>query len=120
MRSWVAVPLLLMVPYLSGQEVAKKGGSLPVAYTITKGKLLNMVKPIFPKDAVKRVVAGPVTLEFIIDKQGATRSVRITRGDPALALAVVHAVQQWRWEPYRLNGEAVEIESSLTVNLEPR
>jgi len=85
---------------------------------LPKGKLLKMVRPIYPPEAKKEGFAGPVTVELIIDKQGVPRTVRVKKGDPLLAQAVSTAIQQWRWAPYTLNGKEVEVEAVITVIFE--
>ncbi len=45
--------------------------------------------------------------------------MRIVKGDPALASAVVEAIKKWRWKPLKLNGVAVEVETKIMVNFEP-
>ena len=65
-------------------------------------------------------VFGKVAVEAEIDKSGKPVSVMVLSGDPELAAAVVSAVNQWRWQPFRINGVPVEVESTITVNFEPR
>ena len=55
-----------------------------------------------------------------IDKAGRPSSVKILKGHPILATAVLEAIKQWRWKPLRLNGVPVEAEDTITVNFEPR
>ncbi len=78
-----------------------------------------MVKPVYPPDAKSRDIFGIVTVEAEIDKTGRPTSVRIVKGDPALASAVVEAIKKWRWKPLKLNGVAVEVETKIMVNFEP-
>jgi protein TonB len=77
-----------------------------------------MVKPIYPPEAKIEGIAGPVTVELTIDKQGVPRTVRVKKGDPLLAQAVSTAIRRWRWAPYTLNGKAVEVETVITVIFE--
>ena len=59
-------------------------------------------------------------MEVEIDKVGKPTSVKILKGHPILAAAVLEAVKQWRWKPLTLNGVPVEADSTITVNFEPR
>jgi protein TonB len=52
----------------------------------------------------------------VIGKDGAVRDVRVESGPPLLAQAAIDAVRQWRYKPYFLNGEPVEVDSHITVN----
>ena len=79
-----------------------------------------MVRPAYPADAKKKGIFGKVLVEMIIDKGGRPKSLRVTEGDPILAQETLRALSQWRWKPYKLNGEAVEVETTVTVKFEPR
>ena len=71
-------------------------------------------------DAKAKDMFGTVAVEVAIDKKGLPSSVKILKGDPVLAAAVVEAVKKWRWKPLELNGEAVEVTTTIIVTLEPR
>lgn len=82
-------------------------------------KLLRMVEPVYPEEAQRDRIGGTVVVEALIDKRGFPQVVHPLRGDPILAGAVSHAVRQWRWQPYRLNREAVEVDMTIAVNFVP-
>jgi len=82
--------------------------------------MLKMVRPTFPADAKAKNIFGTVAVEVEIDKEGRPTLVRVLKGNPVLAAAVVEAVHQWRWKPLKLNGQAVEVSTTITVNFEPR
>jgi protein TonB len=63
-------------------------------------------------------VKGVVILEAIIDERGAVKQVTVLRSIPLLDQAAVEAVRQWRFTPARLNGEAVPVVMTVTVNFE--
>ena len=52
----------------------------------------------------------------MISKQGLIENLQVLSGHPMLAVAAVNAVRQWRYRPYVLNGQAVEVETEITVN----
>jgi TonB family protein len=81
-------------------------------------KVLKMVRPTVSPDA--KNISGIVVVEVEIDKAGKPTSVKILKGHPILAAAVLEAVKQWRWKPLRLNGLPVKADSTITVNFEPR
>lgn len=116
----ISLALLLATPFVFAQSPPQKKRPPQVTYAITKGKVLKMVRPVYPSEARKKGSVGMVSVDAIIDRQGAVKVVRVVKGDRALANAVVDAVSQWRWEPYKLNGEPVEVETTITVNFEPR
>ena len=81
-------------------------------------KIVKMVRPEISPDA--KNIFGPVSVKAEIDKSGKPSSIKILSGHPILAAAVLDAVKQWRWKPLKLNGVAVEAETTITVNFEPR
>ena len=114
---WIAI-LLLATATVFGQSTQANRSDRITCAILPKGKLLKMVKPIYPPEAKKKATVGTVTVELTIDRQGVPRTVRVSRGDPLLAQAVSTAIRQWRWAPYTLNGKTVEVETVITVIFE--
>ena len=79
------------------------------------GLLIHQVQPIYPKLAQAAHVEGTVLLTAVIDTQGRVTQLRTLSGHPLLIGAAVNAVQQWRYKPYILNGQAVEVETQVSV-----
>ncbi len=52
----------------------------------------------------------------VIGKDGTVEDVRVEKGLPVLSQAAIEAVKQWRYRPYLLNGEPVEVDSQITIN----
>jgi protein TonB len=52
----------------------------------------------------------------VIGKDGSVQNVRVESGLPVLAQAAIDAVKQWRYKPYLLNGEPIEVDSQITIN----
>ena len=77
--------------------------------------LRKRVEPIYPAIAQLAAIDGVVILDAIIDEHGRVQSVNVLRGHPMLAKAATEAVQQWEYEPLRLNGTPTRFE--LTVSL---
>jgi periplasmic protein TonB len=82
-------------------------------------KILKIVKPTYPAEALKKNIFGKILVELVTDTEGRPKRYRVSKGDPALAQAVLQVLPQWRWKPYLLNGKPVEIETTVTVNFEP-
>jgi protein TonB len=83
---------------------------------MSEGQLLRRVQPIYPERAKAVRVQGAVILQAIISKQGNIENLQVISGHPFLVQAALDAVRQWRYRPYVLNGEAVEVETQVTVN----
>jgi TonB family protein len=77
--------------------------------------LVKRVEPTYPAIAQLAAIDGVVILDAIVDEHGRVQSLKVLRGHPLLAKAATEAVQQWEYEPLRLNGTATPFE--LTVSL---
>lgn len=84
--------------------------------SILEGSLIHRVQPAYPPLARSVRVQGPVVLAAVIGKEGAIENLRLISGHPMLVPAAIEAVRQWRYRPYILNGEAIEVETQITVN----
>jgi len=78
--------------------------------------LLERVEPNYPAQAVRAGLQGSVVLCAWIGKDGEIEDVKLIRGSLLLGEAAYHAVKQWRYKPYLLNGQAVEAQTYVTVN----
>jgi len=80
------------------------------------GALIHQVQPAYPEPARFAHVQGTVQLAAIIARDGTITNLRVLNGPPLLVTAAVEAVRQWRYRPYILNGQAVEVETQISVN----
>jgi len=91
--------------------------SRPARLRVSQGVMdqsrVHYVKPVSPGDLQ---LQGDVTVSFLIDKSGAVENVRAIDGDPMLGQAAIEAVKQWRYTPYLLNGEPIEVETRAVVS----
>ena len=76
---------------------------------------VNKVQPVYPVDAKKAGVQGSVVLNVVISKEGVPENIQVVSGRRELQQSALDAVRQWRYQPYLLNGEPVEVETSITV-----
>jgi len=83
---------------------------------MNEGNLTHKVQPAYPPLARSARIQGVVELQAVIGKQGAIENLRVLTGHPMLVAAAVDAVRQWRYRPYILNNEPVEVETQITVN----
>ena len=79
------------------------------------GSLVRRVQPVYPPLARNARVQGSVILFALISKAGAIENLRVVSGHPMLAPAAIEAVSQWRYRPYILNAEPIEVETQITV-----
>ena len=78
------------------------------------------VAPLYPPVALAARREGIVILEAVIAEDGSVRDVRVLRPVALLDQAAIDAVRQWRFTPTLLNGEAVPIVMTVTVNFQLR
>lgn len=78
--------------------------------------LLQKVQPTYPEQARRVGLQGPVVLQAWIGRDGIIRDVKLIRGSLLLGQAAYQAVRQWRYQPYMLNGHAVEAQTYVTVD----
>jgi periplasmic protein TonB len=87
-----------------------------VSQGVSQGLLIHQVKPTYPPLARQARIQGSVILQAVIAKDGSIQNLKMVQGHPMLAPAAMDAVKQWRYKPYFLNGEPVEVETQITVN----
>jgi len=83
---------------------------------VVPGKPVHMVQPVYPAAARSAGVLGTVVLTAIIDTNGFLENVKFVRGPDVLAPAAIEALQQWLYEPYRLKGKPVVVETTFVVS----
>jgi protein TonB len=83
---------------------------------MSEGDLVKKILPVYPALARSARIQGTVVLQAMISKQGMIENLRLQSGHPMLAPAASEAVRQWRYRPYILNGEPVEVDTQITVN----
>jgi protein TonB len=81
-----------------------------------EGSLIRRVQPIYPPLARSARVQGSVVLSALISKAGTIENLRALSGHPMLVAAAIEAVRQWRYRPYILNAEPIEVETQITVS----
>ena len=97
-------------PPVDGQTPIRVGGNMkPPMKT-------RDVQPVYPPDALAAKVQGVVLMEVTIDSAGHVRDARVLRGHPQLDKAAVEAVRQWQFEPALMNGVAVPVIMTVSLN----
>jgi protein TonB len=99
----------------SGKAPAPVLQNLHVSQGVSRGLLVKEVPPVYPASALRSHSEGAVELLATISKNGDISAVKVLNGNPQLARAAADAVKQWKYKPYLLNGEPVEIQTQVTV-----
>jgi len=86
-----------------------------VAQGVSEVLLIKKVKPKYPKAARAAGIQGSVVLQIVVDSNGKVKNLKPVSGDPSLTPAAVDAVKKWKYRPYVLNGQRVEMETQVVV-----
>lgn len=89
-----------------------------VSQGVTTGLLIRKVEPFYPVIARNAHVQGQVILKAIINKEGHIQDLQLVSGHVLLAPSAIDAVKQWLYKPFLLNGEPVEVETTVTVTFQ--
>lgn len=87
----------------------KQGGN------VTAASIVTQTRPVYPPLARQARIQGTVTLHAIIDKDGRVAQLEVVSGHPLLVQAALDAVKQWRYKPTLLNGDPVEVDTTIQV-----
>jgi TonB family protein len=97
----------------TGTEAPKR---VRVAAGVTQGFIIHRVQPVYPPEARKARIQGTVILRAVIGKDGKIANLQLVSGPKELVQAAMGAVEQWRYKPYLVIGEPVEVDTEIAVN----
>lgn len=86
-----------------------------VGGNVQQARMIHMVQPSYPTIAKQAHIQGTVVLHAIIAKDGTVQELQLISGPPLLVRAAMDAVRQWRYQPTMLNGEPVEVDTTISV-----
>lgn len=115
--------LFLLVPRPARAQQIQMPAPTPVPapaadskhHDLQMARLIKKVSPEYPKKARKQHVQGAVRLHAIIAKDGSVKNLEVVSGDPLLVDAALKAVRQWRYEPTLIDGQPVEVDTTIDV-----
>ncbi len=87
-----------------------------VSQGVSQGLLIHKVQPSYPPLARQARIQGTVVLQALIGKDGNIQNLHVVSGHPMLTNSALEAVKEWKYKPYYLNGEPVEVETTINVN----
>lgn len=90
--------------------------TLRISQGVSQGLVIKKVQPTYPEQAKQMHLEGKVELQANISKTGSITGIKQISGDATLGRAAIDAVRQWKYKPYYLSGEPVEIQTQITVN----
>jgi len=114
---------VMVVPADSAKPVpvettSGKPSRLSIGGNVQAARLVTKVQPVYPESAKSAGMQGIVVLHAVIGMDGKPLSLRVMNSqiNPDLARSAVEAVSQWRYTPTLLNGEPIEVDTTITVN----
>ena len=81
-----------------------------------EARLVDSRVPAYPDSAKIQGVEGSVVMQAIISRDGTVKRVHVLQGDSRLRNAAIEAVYKWRYRPYLLNGQPVDVATTITVD----
>lgn len=100
----------------SPAALVPKVDKVNISAAVAVGSLIKKQPPVYPQDAKDARASGTVVLRATIGREGAIHDLHVISAPwPSLAAASLWAVSQWRYRPYMLNGEPVEVETTVNV-----
>ena len=88
---------------------------IAISQGVAQGMLVERVNPVYPAIAKAARMQGTVVLQATISKTGQIENLRVVSGPAMLQQSAIQAVSRWRYKPYLLNGEPVEVETTVNV-----
>jgi TonB family protein len=90
--------------------------TIRVSPGVMAGQAITQPQPVYPAEAKAAHIQGTVTLHAIISRDGSVEKLAIVSGPKELVRSAIDAVSQWKYKPYLLNGQPVEVETTINVN----
>jgi protein TonB len=86
-----------------------------VGGNVQAAKMVRQIMPVYPPIAKTAHISGTVVLHAVIAKDGSVEDLQYVSGPPLLMKSAMDAVKQWRYQPTQLNGDPVEVDTTISV-----
>src|SRR5208283_2735438 len=97
------------------QTAANEKPQAQVPAEVMEKLLIHRVEPVYPADARRTNLQGVVALDIVVGRDGSVMSMHALNGPDVLVRAAMDALRWWKFEPYRVNGEAAVVETTVAV-----
>ena len=87
-----------------------------ITQAVMANRVLTRVEPVYPPEARSAHITGLVVVRIVIDKNGEVLNAEYVSGLPMLVPAAIEAIKQWKYQPFLLNGETVEVETTVETS----
>ena len=113
---FLALPALIVLAGLAmAQDSLTPKRNLRVSSGVAEKLIKHKVNPKYPTEAREQGIQGDVILQATIDTTGNLVNLKAVQGDPILVKAAVDAVKKWKYRPYILNGEPVDVDTTIKI-----
>ena len=112
---FLALLALLMLAAFAVAQDKPTPKHLRVSSGVANSLKTHDVQPHYPREAQEQGIQGDVLLQATIDTKGNLVDIKIVQGDPILVKASVDAVKKWKYRPYILNGEPVDVDTTIKI-----
>jgi periplasmic protein TonB len=117
---FLALPALVVLAAFAVAQDNPPPKHLRVSSGVANSLKIHDAQPHYPREAQEMGIQGDVILQATIDTKGNLTNLRIVQGDPILVAAAVDAVKKWRYRPYILNGEPVDVDTTIKIQFHLR
>jgi periplasmic protein TonB len=93
----------------------KPKGPVRIGGNVMQASVIREVQPVYPQIAKTAHISGTVVLHAIIGTDGTVQDLQYVSGPPLLMRSALDAVKQWRYRPTMLNGEPVQVDTTISV-----
>ena len=100
---------------VSGKQPAAPAAQVPVGGEVKQARLISSVPPAYPALAKAQHVSGGVTIDALLDASGRVTKMKVLSGPRLLEQAAMEALRQWKYEPATLDGKAVPMHLTVTI-----
>ena len=106
----------VLTPPIAGTAQPQSAPGLHVSGDVVAGNRITFVEPVYPPEAKAAKLSGIVVLRAIIGKDGTIKELTVLSGPDPFRESALSAVRQWTYRPFLLNGNPVEVDTTITVN----
>ena len=113
---FLALPaLVVLAAFAVAQDNPPSKPHLRVSSGVANSLKIHDANPQYPREAQEQGIQGDVLLQATIDTKGNLTNLKVVQGDPILVKAAIDAVKKWRYRPYILNGEPVDVDTTIKI-----
>jgi protein TonB len=112
---FLAIPALVALAAFAVAQDSPAPKHLRVSSGVANSLKTHDVQPHYPREAQEQGIQGDVLLNATIDSKGNLANLKVVQGDPVLVKAAVDAVKKWKYRPFILNGEPVDVDTTIKI-----